>query len=214
MFDITVTAILRNRGKWTQSRELVDLTSKEKGVKQRQAYNILKNALDPQSKYYEKEIIKHIFWDGTVIYGLAEFGPPMMEKQEKGKMLGSEFYSSLVFQFWKERDEVQQLRSQGKVWLAWEKTQDFSKVLLASTRKEQLVKDIQKINEKIGEIEEDKIFGGPERVDKEYESISERFDYGTKCKWHRERCEQTQKRLLYNAIPEIWAKIAAVFSES
>jgi hypothetical protein len=115
MFDITVTAILREHKKWIQTKELVKLIAQKRNVKERQAYNILKNALDTNSKFYEKEIIKHIFWDGNVIYGLAEFGPPTLEKSSTEKIEDS-FRASLMRHYQKMLAYAEQLYLEGEWW--------------------------------------------------------------------------------------------------
>ncbi len=57
-------------GKWIGSTDFAKLVAEKKNVSERQAKNLISQA------YRHKEIRKHIFSDRTVIYGLAEFGPP------------------------------------------------------------------------------------------------------------------------------------------
>lgn len=88
MYKIAVAAILRKHGTWIESSEFIKLIAKKRGVQDRQAYNILKEAVDNKSSQFEKEIIRHVFSDRTVIYGLPEFGPPIMEKEKASANLG------------------------------------------------------------------------------------------------------------------------------
>jgi hypothetical protein len=81
MGKITVREILLKKGSWTKSSDLVHLVSKERNVTLRQAYNLIKES------YKQKEILKHIFRDGTVIYGLSEFGPPISIESKKRKLI-------------------------------------------------------------------------------------------------------------------------------
>lgn len=77
MKDITVAAILRRRRKWIASEPFSELIAKKRNVKKRQAYNLIKQASD------NKEILKHVLSDRTVLYGLVEFGPPFLEGSQK-----------------------------------------------------------------------------------------------------------------------------------
>ena len=77
MKRITVTAILSAHGKWITRREFVQLVSKKRNIKERQAYNVIKKAVK------NKEIKKHILSDRTTLYGLPEFGPPLFKKENK-----------------------------------------------------------------------------------------------------------------------------------
>src|SRR5271169_4738865 len=62
--------ILLAFGKWIGSTDFTKLVAGKKNVTERHAKNLISEA------YHHKEIRKHIFPDRTVIYGLAEFGPP------------------------------------------------------------------------------------------------------------------------------------------
>jgi hypothetical protein len=72
MEKISVREILLRYGKrWMTSKELANLVAEKGGYSIRHAYNLIKKA------YKDKEIQKHRFPDGTVIYGVSsEFGPP------------------------------------------------------------------------------------------------------------------------------------------
>lgn len=74
MKKISVREILQQHGRWINSSELVKLICQKNEVTPRRAYQLIKRA------YKCKEIKKHIFPDRTVIYGLTEFGPPILRK--------------------------------------------------------------------------------------------------------------------------------------
>jgi len=62
--------ILLNYGKWIGSTDFAKLIAKKRSVTERQAKNLINKV------YRNKEIKRFIFPDRSVIYGLAEFGPP------------------------------------------------------------------------------------------------------------------------------------------
>ena len=83
MTDISVTEILKIRGKWIWSTELAKLVAKKRIVTIRHAWNLIKK---------EKNVIKFRFPDRRIICGLAEFGPvlerlPAETSTSKGKTL-------------------------------------------------------------------------------------------------------------------------------
>lgn len=69
MDKITVAAILREYGKWIRCEDFIKLVSQKLEIKERQAYNRIREAFE------RKEILKHVLSDKTTIYGIAEFGP-------------------------------------------------------------------------------------------------------------------------------------------
>ena len=77
MKEISIREILLQYGKWISSTEFANLIAKKRNVDIRQAYNLIKKA------YENREIQKHIFLDGSVWYGLPEFGPPSPTLIEK-----------------------------------------------------------------------------------------------------------------------------------
>lgn len=70
MNEIAVAEILRSYGKWIRIEDFINLVSEKRTVRERQAYNLIKEA------FKRKEILKHLLSDRTTLYGLAEFGPP------------------------------------------------------------------------------------------------------------------------------------------
>jgi hypothetical protein len=142
MERISPDEILRRHGKWVESSKFAELVAKKRNVGSRQARNIIKRE--------SKEIIKHVFSDRTVIYGLPEFGPPKF-KNSKGKGLAkSDFYRTLIQQFWKERERVMRLRSQSSmldILDAWELTRRFAEIMPESDQKRHLIESIKKTHE-------------------------------------------------------------------
>jgi len=72
---MSVVDILRKYGKWIESSKFVALAQKEmeksgKSKSERQIYRDIKKAVK------NKEMLKIALQDRTVLYGLAEFGPP------------------------------------------------------------------------------------------------------------------------------------------
>jgi hypothetical protein len=74
MEKISPDEILRRHGKWMVSSDFVKLVGEKRDVGNRQAQNLIKKA------YKNKKILKHIFSDRSVIYGLAEFAPPSLQQ--------------------------------------------------------------------------------------------------------------------------------------
>ena len=70
MEEISVREILLRYGKWISSTEFAKLVAEKRNISIRQAYKLIKEA------YERGEVQKHIFLDGSVWYGLPEFGPP------------------------------------------------------------------------------------------------------------------------------------------
>jgi hypothetical protein len=67
---LSAKEILRKHGKWIQKCDFDKLVAQKKGVGERQARNII------GKEFKDNKILRHIFFDGDTIYGLAEFGPP------------------------------------------------------------------------------------------------------------------------------------------
>jgi len=81
MLEIAVAEILRRHGKWIIYPDFIKLVAEKRGVKDRQAYNLIKRACD------KKEIIKMVYPNRTTIYGLVEFGP--LQAPSKAQNAGS-----------------------------------------------------------------------------------------------------------------------------
>jgi len=194
MENITPHAILRQHGKWITASEFVDLVCNKREVKPRQAKNIISEA------YRKKEIIKHIFSDRTVIYGIPEFGPPTFENPKDKETVSSDFYNSLVFQFWKEREEVQQLLLRKMPFSAWRKTRDFAGIVSSSTKNEQLAEEIKKVNEDLVEIGNKVYYVEKAPFTGKPGHISNIF------------YEKEQRELLDLVIPKIWEQISVALS--
>ncbi|MGB9693219.1 MAG: hypothetical protein ACPLYF_00080, partial [Fervidobacterium sp.] len=75
---------------------------------------------------------------------LVEFGPPKFEKEKEKRSLSVDFYNSLVFQFWKEREQAQQERLHGNIFHAWRITKSFAALLPNSPKKHELMMFIAK----------------------------------------------------------------------
>ena len=189
MEKISPDEILRKQGKWIESSKFVKIVADKRNVSLRQARNIIKNE--------KKEITKHVFSDRTVIYGLPEFGPPTLERQNGTKFDASEFPKSLVSQFWKEREEVQKLRLEGKLFSAWDRTQRFCEILPDSPKKESILEMIRKVNLEISKKNEVRanLFGKEKTY---FLSLS----------------EDEQKDILYQIIPKVWQQIATTINEA
>jgi hypothetical protein len=65
--------VLLSYGKWIGSTDFAKLIADKRNISERQAKTDISKACG------EKQIIRHVFSDRTVIYGLAEFGPPTSE---------------------------------------------------------------------------------------------------------------------------------------
>src|SRR4030067_2351801 len=143
MEKISPDEILRKHGKWVESSKFAEIIAEKREVSVRQARNIMKNE--------STKIIKHVFSDRTVIYGLPEFGPPKLEASKEKNLAKSDFYRSLGQQFWKEREKVMQLRlscSVQRIFDAWDMTRRFAEILPDSVQKRELVRSIELIHEK------------------------------------------------------------------
>lgn len=126
------------------AKDFEELVSGRRKVTVRQAHNLIKKAVA------NREILRVQLTSGTVLYGLAEFGPSK-SKVSKGKDLArSGFYRVLEQQFWKEREKVMHLRSLSSmldIFNAWELTRRFAEVLPKSDQKRQLMESIEEIHE-------------------------------------------------------------------
>lgn len=67
--------VLRRHGTWISSHDFTKLLAEKRGISERQAKTIIGQS------YRNKEIIKYIFSNRSVIYGLTEFGPPSWHSQ-------------------------------------------------------------------------------------------------------------------------------------
>ena len=70
MEEISVREILLQYGKWISSTEFVKLVAEKRNITVRRAWDLIKEA------YKGNKIQRHMFPDGSVWYGLPEFGPP------------------------------------------------------------------------------------------------------------------------------------------
>jgi len=186
MEKISPDEILRNHGRWIESSKFAGIVADQRNVTVRQARNIIKKE--------SKKIIKHVFSDRTVIYGLPEFGPPRLEVSKEKNLAKSDFYRMLGQQFWKERDKVMQLRlssSMQRLFDAWEMTRRFAEILPDSAQKRELVKNIKEIHEEAGCADRTGF-----RVLQNDNFMFRKLD--------------PKERTLYDAIPEIWEKISSI----
>jgi len=67
MLNVSPTDILKILGEWTESSKFTAEVAKRMKVSERHAYRLIKK---------EPQILRTILLNGTVIYGLAEFGLP------------------------------------------------------------------------------------------------------------------------------------------
>ena len=74
MSNVSVADILKIHGKWIESSQLIDLVVKKLKISQRQAYRYIKK---------DKQILKLVLSDRTVLYGLGEFGLPTEVRPSK-----------------------------------------------------------------------------------------------------------------------------------
>src|SRR5208283_3120138 len=65
--------VLLRHGRWVSATEFAKLVAEKKNVSERQAKTLISKA------HLGHAIERHAFSDRTVIYGLAEFGPPTGE---------------------------------------------------------------------------------------------------------------------------------------
>lgn len=75
MSNISVAEILKIHGTWTESKPFAKSVSKKKGITERHAYNLIKDATG------KHEILRITLPNRTVLYGLPEFG--YSQKNEK-----------------------------------------------------------------------------------------------------------------------------------
>jgi len=73
MDEVSPREVLLKHGRWVGATEFAKLVAEKRSVSDRQAKTLISKA------YFDREIRKHVFPDRTVIYGLAEFGPPTGE---------------------------------------------------------------------------------------------------------------------------------------
>lgn len=73
MEETSPREVLLRHGKWITAKDFAKLIANKRDVSERQAKTLISKA------YRNKEIKKHIFSDRTVIYGLAELGPPISQ---------------------------------------------------------------------------------------------------------------------------------------
>jgi hypothetical protein len=70
--------VLLSYGKWIGSSDFAKLIAEKRNISERQAKTDISKARR------EKQIVRHVFSDRTVIYGLQEFGPPTSEASHQG----------------------------------------------------------------------------------------------------------------------------------
>ena len=73
MINASPREVLLRHGRWIGASDFAKLVADKRGVSERHAKTLISKA------YSDGEIKKHNFPDRTVIYGLAEFGPPTSE---------------------------------------------------------------------------------------------------------------------------------------
>jgi hypothetical protein len=186
MEKISPDEILRKHGKWAESLKFAKIVAEKRKVSIRQARNIIKKE--------SKKIIKHVYSDRTVIYGLPEFGPAKFEVSKEKNLAKSNFYRTLEQQFWKEHEKVMQLRlssSMQRLFDAWDKTRRFAEILPDSDQKRKLVESIKKIHEEAGWADKTG-FRFPLNDDLMFRKLD------------------PKERIIYDAIPKIWARISSI----
>jgi hypothetical protein len=196
MGKISPIEILRKYGKWITCKDFLELVAKDRSVTPRQAINIIKKE--------GKDLQKHFFYDGKLIYGLPEFGPPTWDKAEVKTDNISIFHKVLLERFWIEHDEIFEDRGEGlvfgpKVLLlfdAWEKTQRFAELLPNSTKKNDLKNIIKEIHDRI--YENGRIFYPPGLFFSNEDRLRILFP---------------KAQIIYNVLPEVWEKIAEIVQE-
>lgn len=82
MSNVSVVDILKIHGNWVESSKFVELISKKLRISERQAYRLIKK---------DKQILKLVLYDRTVLYGLAEFGLPQFEKPGVKQLSSEQF---------------------------------------------------------------------------------------------------------------------------
>lgn len=80
MDKTTVHQILLQHNSWMLPSELLERVKKKMNVKERQAWDYIRKAHENPKE--GERIIKHKFHDGTVIYGLPDFGPPSIKENK------------------------------------------------------------------------------------------------------------------------------------
>ena len=196
MGKISPVEILRKYGKWIPRKGFLELVAKDRSVTPRQAINIIKKE--------GKDIQKHFFYDGKLIYGLPEFGPPTWEKAEVKIDKISIFNRILLERFWTDREEVFEDRGEGlvfgpKVLLlfdAWEKTQRFAELLPISPKKNDLKQRIKEIHNSV--YENGRIFYPPGLFFSDEDRLRLLFP---------------KAQIIYDGLPEIWEKIAEIVQD-
>lgn len=74
MSNVSVADILKIHGKWIESSEFIESIRDKLKISERQAYRLVKR---------DKQILKLVLSDRTVLYGLPEFGLPSEVKSSK-----------------------------------------------------------------------------------------------------------------------------------
>jgi len=90
MPNISVAEILKMHGNWTKSETLVSLVEQKMGISDRMAYIKIKEALQKK-----KQILRLQLQDGTVLYGLPEFGEPKQLGSDVAKLKKLGFFGWL-----------------------------------------------------------------------------------------------------------------------
>jgi len=90
MSNVSVADILKILGDWTESNKFIELVREKLKISDRQAYRLIKK---------DKQILKLVLPDRTVLYGLAEFGLP------KSEVKPSKFG---FFEYWHRKGRTQQ----------------------------------------------------------------------------------------------------------
>jgi hypothetical protein len=84
MFSISVAEMLKLYGKWIRAKDFEEFVSVRRKVTVRQAHNLIKKAVTSQ------EILRVPLANGTVLYGLAEFGPTEPGPLVEGKRINNQ----------------------------------------------------------------------------------------------------------------------------
>ena len=79
MSNIAVAEILKIHGKWIEGKPFAEFVAEKKRITARQAYNLIKKASE------NRKILRLPLPNRTVLYGLAEFGPPDFKSSARGK---------------------------------------------------------------------------------------------------------------------------------
>jgi len=66
--------LLLRRGRWIESAEFCKIVAENRKVGERQARKLINEAY--KSRDPRERVMKHVFSDRRVIYGIAEIGPP------------------------------------------------------------------------------------------------------------------------------------------